>query len=247
VAAVLSAPIHGQTFSFKTKKKDGKMKSTLLILSVLLAVVFIIPLPAIAENIDPDNDGSQYAYGENVGWINWEPNTGDGVHVYSDHLDGYIWGENIGWINTWYQIGGTGPDTGVVNDGSGNLSGYAWGENVGWINFAPTYGGVSIDAEGNIEGWAWGENIGWIHLQVSVDCSIEKVTMSQMKLTWDSTRGGIYDCYGSTDLVSWSLEQASIASAGDTTTWTDSFASGNKKFYRIQQMSPPGYGVKTSW
>ena len=26
-----------------------------------------------AENIDPYEDGSQYAYGENVGWVNFEP------------------------------------------------------------------------------------------------------------------------------------------------------------------------------
>ena len=26
-----------------------------------------------AENIDPINDGSQYAWGENVGWMNAEP------------------------------------------------------------------------------------------------------------------------------------------------------------------------------
>ena len=28
---------------------------------------------AYAENIDPNEDGSQYAYGENVGWVNFEP------------------------------------------------------------------------------------------------------------------------------------------------------------------------------
>ena len=29
---------------------------------------------AYAENIDPNEDGSQYAYGENIGWLNFEPN-----------------------------------------------------------------------------------------------------------------------------------------------------------------------------
>ena len=32
---------------------------------------------AYAENIDPNNDSSQYAWGENVGWLNLEPD-GDG-------------------------------------------------------------------------------------------------------------------------------------------------------------------------
>ena len=27
----------------------------------------------LAENIDPYDEGSQYAYGENIGWINFDP------------------------------------------------------------------------------------------------------------------------------------------------------------------------------
>ena len=111
----------------------------------------------LAENVDPYNDGSQYAYGENVGWLNFEPNQGPGVQVSSGAVQGFVWAENIGWINLSPTNYG-----GVANDGPGNLSGYAWGENVGWINFNPTSGGVAIDSEGVFNGWAWGENIGWI-------------------------------------------------------------------------------------
>jgi len=116
----------------------------------------------LAENIDPDNDNSQYAYAENAGWLNFEPggNGGNGAKVTDSTVTGYVWGENIGWVNLHPASYG-----GVVNDGAGNLSGYAWGENVGWINFKPTYGGVTIDANGNFSGYAWGENIGWIRFQ----------------------------------------------------------------------------------
>ena len=45
------------------------------ILTVFLQVtVLLFATAALAENIDPYNDGSQYAYGENVGWLNFEPN-----------------------------------------------------------------------------------------------------------------------------------------------------------------------------
>lgn len=125
----------------------------------LFATLILLPLIASAENIDPENDGSQYAWGENVGWINFEPSQGEGVTVTDSAVTGKAWGENIGWINLSPATGG------VMNDGAGNLSGYAWGENVGWINFAPTGGGVTIDANGNFDGYAWGENIGWIHFQ----------------------------------------------------------------------------------
>jgi hypothetical protein len=115
------------------------------------------------ENIDPYEDGSRYAYSENVGWLNFEPNAAGpdaGATVSSDKLTGFIWAENIGWINLSPENYG-----GVFNDGQGNLSGYAWGENVGWINFSPSYGGVTINSNGNFDGWAWGENTGWINFQ----------------------------------------------------------------------------------
>ena len=49
------------------------------------------------------NDGagnlSGYAWGENVGWINFAP-TGGGVTIGTDGVfDGWAWGENIGWIH----------------------------------------------------------------------------------------------------------------------------------------------------
>jgi hypothetical protein len=110
-----------------------------------------------AGNIDPDNDGSRYAWGENVGWINFGLSEEEGITVSDSAVTGYAWGENIGWLNLSPTNGG------VFNDGEGNLRGYAWGENVGWINFAPTGGGVKIDpTTGAFSGKAWGENIGWI-------------------------------------------------------------------------------------
>jgi hypothetical protein len=112
--------------------------------------------PISAENIDPNNLGLKYAYGENVGWINFKPSQGPGVTVTASVVTGFAWGENIGWINLNPATGG------VLNDGTGKLTGYAWGENVGWINYAPTGAGVFIDEHGIFFGKAWGENIGWI-------------------------------------------------------------------------------------
>lgn len=126
--------------------------------TLALCMLILCSVGYAAENIDPDDDGSQYAWGENVGWINFEPSEGSGVEVSNSDLTGYAWGENIGWINLSPTNGG------VFNDGNGNLSGYAWGENFGWINFAPTAEGVTIDPNtGVFSGYAWGENIGWIN------------------------------------------------------------------------------------
>jgi hypothetical protein len=146
-----------------------KLKKILQMLGILLLITASAP----AENIDPYDANNQYAWGENVGWLNFEPDTGDGVQVGSYTLTGFIWAENIGWISlSCENTSSCGTvNYGVTNDGSGNLSGYAWAENVGWISFscantgscgAVSYG-VTIDANGNFGGQAWGENIGWIN------------------------------------------------------------------------------------
>ena len=148
-------------------------RTNIFSLSILAICLLVCCGDLCAENIDPYEDGSQNAYGENVGWLNFEPNVPAdpcdyGVTVVNTGLTGFIWAENIGWINLSPSTYG-----GVISDGYGNLSGYAWSENVGWINFNPvvpgdpTDYGVKIDSDGNFDGWAWGENIGWIHFDSS--------------------------------------------------------------------------------
>ena len=112
---------------------------------VLVAVLLVAPLTfAIAENVDPDNDDSQYAFGENIGWVNAEPlgDGGSGLEVGDDEVAGWLWTENAGWISLSCQNTSSCGNVsyGVTNDGKGNLSGFAWGENIGWVNFRTSAG-----------------------------------------------------------------------------------------------------------
>jgi hypothetical protein len=151
----------------KNKNKNKMKLNNVLKIIGICTVLLFLPKLVYGENIDPSDDDSQYAYGENVGWLNFEPNEGPGVKVSDVNLTGYVWAENIGWIIL--DPNDADPNTGVSNDGTGLLTGLAWGENVGWINFNPkvpgdpNHYGVTIGHDGNFAGWAWGENIGWIH------------------------------------------------------------------------------------
>jgi hypothetical protein len=140
---------------------------------VLLAALAAVRATTAAENIDPAADGHQYAWAENVGWVNAEPSEegGNGAEVTDFALRGWMWSENIGWISLSCDNTSVCGSTqfGVVNDGAGHLSGFAWSENAGWIDFAPTAClpdptcGVRIDpATGYFSGRAWSENDGWI-------------------------------------------------------------------------------------
>ncbi|NUQ67478.1 MAG: hypothetical protein HUU18_04250 [Phycisphaerales bacterium] len=154
------------------------MKKTLTI----LATSMFLATPALAQfTIDPTN---KFAWGENVGWLNFadagSPVGSQSVRVAETYLSGYVWGENIGWINLGNTqpangntyANATGADFGVNHDpNTGYLSGMAWSENTGWINFA---GGaqanpanparISVDEPRRFYGYAWSENLGWINL-----------------------------------------------------------------------------------
>jgi hypothetical protein len=146
------------------------MKHSVLPVAALCTLAAAV---SAATNID---NAHKFAWGENIGWLNWrDANAGSqGVQVSSTFLQGFVWAENVGWINT--GNGGApyantdGSNFGVNIGGGGFLNGFAWGENIGWINFntqpfvGPDVGARFDSAAGRFRGYAWGENVGWINL-----------------------------------------------------------------------------------
>ena len=102
--------------------------------AIILAVMALFgwaECPArAATTIDPVN---RYAYGANIGWMDWVGDTNNGAVIGDYVCSGYIYSANVGWINLgsgspadgiYYQnISAT--DFGVNQDGLGNLRGYA--------------------------------------------------------------------------------------------------------------------------
>ena len=122
------------------------------------------------------NAVNRYAYGANVGWVDWRGDTNNGAVIGAAFCSGNLYAANLGWIN----LGSGAPTNGVqyqnisandfgVNvDTLGNLRGYAYGANIGWIAFENN-GAPAVDfASGNLSGYAWGANIGWISLSNAV-------------------------------------------------------------------------------
>jgi len=212
------------------------MKLEILIVCFLQAILVLSIPPTFAENIDPDNDGNRYAYGENIGWLNFEPNQGPGVTVSDNKLTGFIWAENIGWINLDPDIAD--PNAGIKNDGTGLLSGFAWGENVGWLNFDPNvpgdsnHYGVTIDSDGNFDGWAWGENIGWIHFRSAYMVNFER--FANFAVEWLETGTALAADLYEDGNVNWH----------DLGVFTDYWLDECPTDWGV---CPPSYQVKTSW
>jgi len=126
-----------------------------------------------ATTIDSVN---RYAYGANIGWMNWVADTNNGAVIGQYVCSGYIYSANVGWINLGsgspangiqYQ-NNSATDFGVNQDGLGNLSGFAYGANIGWINFTNTGAPMINMITGQMSGYAWSANCGWISLSNAV-------------------------------------------------------------------------------
>jgi hypothetical protein len=144
--------------------------------SILLACLGVC-LPALAATTI--NSANHFAYGANIGWIDWRGDVANGAVVGQFVCSGYIYGANVGWIHLGdgtpvngirYQ-NNSGADFGVNHDGAGNLRGFAYGANIGWLFFTnraadgATYEGPKVDLlTGRLSGFVYGANVGWISL-----------------------------------------------------------------------------------
>ncbi len=134
-----------------------------------------LALPTLLSSASNVDSLKPYAWGENVGWVNFQGDGTNGVVVKNTVLSGYAWCESSGWLclgngtpagGATYYSNSSATDFGVNNNG-GSLSGYGWGENIGWVSFDTSAQGgsrVTIDGTGQFHGYAWGENVGWINL-----------------------------------------------------------------------------------
>lgn len=138
----------------------------------------------IDETVNPDDDGSRWAWSENLGWLNAEPDGdgGPGLETRFEEVHGWMWSENAGWISAHCENTGScgNVDYGIevvtlIEEDRVELRSWAWSENAGWMALACEATGscgsadYGVDIEvgtGVLRGWAWSENGGW----VSFDC-----------------------------------------------------------------------------
>lgn len=159
-------------------KKASLMKTRPLLpaASLALALAFSLQPSAWLRAVTTIDAANPYAWGANLGWLNWRGDVANGAVIGEYVCSGYLWAADVGWISlgsgspangNQYQ-NASASDYGVNRDSLGNLRGYAWGANVGWINFEAT-GAPRVNlVTGNFTGYAWSANCGWISLSNAV-------------------------------------------------------------------------------
>jgi len=162
-----------------------KGPSTLLLCAAVL--VGFGPQSSFAENVDPDAVGYHWAYSENSGWLDAEPdgNGGStGLHAANGVITGWLWSPAVGWFSAHCSNTascgevdyGLRLEVDGENPGWLRFRGMAWSENAGWLvshcletdSCLQTDYGLRVEiATGLVVGYAWSENLGW----VSFSCS----------------------------------------------------------------------------
>jgi hypothetical protein len=134
--------------------------------------MFLIGSVACSWALTTINSPNQFAYGANIGWIDWRGDINHGAVIGDYVCSGFIWAADVGWIslgngapaNQMHYGNLSANDFGVNHDGKGNLSGYAYGANIGWIHFAAS-GAPKVDLQtGKLNGFVYSANCGWISL-----------------------------------------------------------------------------------
>jgi hypothetical protein len=138
--------------------------------------VLVVVTALVAQAVTTIDSVSRYAYGANLGWMDWYADGADGAAIGEYVCSGYIYSANTGWINLGSGTPANGiqyqnnsaTDFGVNQDGLGNLRGYAYGAHIGWLNFT-NIGAPKINMiTGQMSGYVWSANCGWISLSNAV-------------------------------------------------------------------------------
>jgi Bacterial TSP3 repeat len=184
---------------------------------------FLVTACAVGANAATTiNAVNKFAYGANIGWINWQGDVANGAVIGAFVCSGYIYSANVGWIHLGdgtpvngvrYQ-NDSAADFGVNHDGVGSLRGYAYGANIGWLTFTnqasdgAIYQGPAVDLlSGRLSGYVWSVNCGWI----SLSNQFAFVQTDTMDCGPDSDGDGIPDMWE----LQYAASLATLNGAGD--------------------------------
>lgn len=115
------------------------------------------------------NDISNYAWNENIGWIDFNPATFDSATDTFQGIATIVAFDDAGQDGDLILQGDCTPSCGgfgVSINGSNQIVGYAWNSIIGWVEFAPAFGGVYYSPAVNpsTSGYAWNDLVGWIEM-----------------------------------------------------------------------------------
>ncbi len=201
--------------------------------------------------IDPTQPGVAilrgYAYGANIGWINFEATGNPRLSLFTGAFSGYAYSANCGWINLNDALGKVQTDhvaMGVDSDGDGMADAFEF-KYFGGLSHAATTdtdGDGITDLQEYLEGTD--PNVANDRLRITMYAIAPNLPSSQdSQITWASTVSRLYTIETNTDLLNplnWvdSGLGTFAPTAGTATTRTVTLPTATKRFFRVKSIRP---------
>jgi len=195
-------------------------------MKTVFCVILMFVLVADNHAATTINSVNKFAYGANLGWMDWRGDAASGAAIGEFICTGDIYAANVGWIRLGSGTPANGiryqnnaaADYGVNHDGFGNLRGYAFGANIGWLIFTNRdangagYDGPKVDLlTGRMSGFVWSANCGWI----SLSNQFAFVQTDTIRMGADSDGDGIPDAWEQLNFGSLSTANGTSDRDGD--------------------------------
>ncbi len=185
-----------------------------------------------------------FAYGANIGWINFE-STGNPRLRFSDgHLDGYAYSANCGWINLGngaFTLSTDSVTPGIDTDGDGMADAFEF----------QFFGGLTMNATTDTDGDGMSDLQEYLEgtsptnpgdrLRITVFSTNPGGTNSL--LTWTSNASRLYQIEVNPDLLPnhWTNDPSFgilTPDMGATTSRTVTAAASSRRFHRVRAIRP---------
>jgi hypothetical protein len=199
-----------------------------------------------AADFGVNNDGagnlSGYAWGANIGWVNFAPAGAPKVNLLDGHLSGSVWSANCGWISLSNAVANVQTD--ALYPGPLAPDGLP----VPWLL---TYFGttnVNPDADPTGKGMTIAQDY-LAGTSPNTVTSVLRITSrtftagdTHASLTWESVATRLYYVQVSTNLAAGTWTDSGLGpiapSAGPTTSASFTESSDRRRFYRVQALIP---------
>ena len=183
-----------------------------------------------------------FAYGANIGWINFEFMGNPELSLETGRLSGYAWSANCGWINLGDATFAVQTNTiipGVDSDGDGIADAFEFQyTNPDTLAFFTATSDRDGDGASDAEEYASGTN----PLDANSRLRITAFNASSpgFSLTWTSSPTRRYRIETKTDLLApaWTLALDNILPDGITTTRGGATPASSQRFFRVQAFLP---------
>lgn len=183
-----------------------------------------------------------FAYGANIGWINFETNGAARVDLVSGRLSGWAYSANCGWIslsNTFAALQTDFIQPGIDADGDGMAD--AWE----LLNFNTLTNGADEDPDGdgasNLEEYLAGSDPQDIDSNLRITDFKFATEGTDASLTWTSVTNRHYYVERSPELgdsASWNASALILPANGATTTTSVVDTNAPNRFYRVRAIRP---------